>query len=350
MQKETFLVTGGNGFIASWIIKFLLQAGYTVNTTVRNINDISKTTHLQKMAENAEGRLTIFQADLLKDKDFELPMTGVSIVIHTASPFKTTGIKDPFKELINPALQGTKNILASASKSESVKKIILTSSVGAIWCDAIEAKDTLNGVFTEDNWNKISSPTYQPYPYSKMIAEKEAWKIADEQNQWKLIVINPAFVLGPSLSKASDSTSQQFIESYVKGTYKGGVPELYFGIADVREVAQAHIHAALKPNVEGRHIISGTIASMLEIGKSIEQVFPSKYKLPKNQLPKLLLYLSGPFIGFSWRYIKNNVGVNYRIDNSKSINRLNIEYRPLHETLKDQIMQLKEFNKEKSFA
>ena len=123
-DKVTVLVTGANGYVASWIVKKLIDEGHTVHATVRNINDTSKTVHLKSLVKGSSGKLKIFEADLLIDDSYKASMEGCSIVFHTASPFRLD-IKDPQKELIDPALRGTENVLTTANKISSVIVLFL---------------------------------------------------------------------------------------------------------------------------------------------------------------------------------------------------------------------------------
>ena len=144
--SRPILVTGGSGYIASWIIKFLLENGQDVKATVRDKSNEEKVGHLVKMGEKYSGKLELFEADLLQSGSFEDAMMGSELVVHNASPFKLWGIKDPQKELITPALEGTRNVLYTANKTQSVKRIVLTSSVVAVFGDAIDIRNTPNGL------------------------------------------------------------------------------------------------------------------------------------------------------------------------------------------------------------
>lgn len=125
-------------------------------------------------------------------------MAGCELVMHTASPFLLQGVTDAQESLVRPALEGTRNVLDSVNRTESVKRVVLTSSVVAIYGDARESRDVPGGVFTEDQWNTTSSVDHQPYSYSKTVAEQEAWKYQKAQNRWDLVTIHPGLVLGPS--------------------------------------------------------------------------------------------------------------------------------------------------------
>ena len=339
-SDRPILVTGATGYVASWIIYKLLEGGNTVRGTVRDLENKSKYEHLTKASDELPGTFEPFQADLLKEGSFDEPMEGCEIVIHTASPFKTFGVKDPAKELIQPALRGTKNVLESVNSIETVKKVVLTASVVSIYGDAVDIEQTEGRIFTDDHWNKSSTATHQPYPYSKMVAEKEAWKITERQDRWSLVTIHPGFVLGPSKTSRTDSTSIDFMKGMIEGKMKVGVPELYFAVVDVRDVADAHIAAAFNTQAKGRYIILAGTMGMLDIAKSLQKATDEKLPLPTSYLSKTMVYLFGPLQGLKRKYIKNNVGIPIRFDNSRSVTDLNINYRSMDETLKDHADQI----------
>lgn len=341
-MSKTVLVTGGSGYIASWVVKYLLEDGHKVHATVRNLKSAEKVSHLQDLAESFNGKLELFEADLLEEGSFDAAMKGCEIVIHTASPFFIKGLKDAQKQLVDPALQGTRNVLESANRQASVKRVVLTSSVAAIMGDNVDALSRESKTMDENDWNTSSSLKHQPYSYSKTVAEKEAWKIAESQNQWKLVVINPAFVMGPSLSRRMDGTSVQFVHDLVGGPLKSGVPDLTFGIVDVRDVARAHVLAAMNEKSSGRHLLCADTKTFVELADILRQRYGKTLPLPGGQLPGFMVYLIGPFFGLSWGFLKKNLGVRYKLDNSRSIQDLGIAYRSIADTLCDHVDQMKE--------
>ncbi len=334
------LVTGGSGYIASWIINYLLKQGHEVNTTVRDISKEAKIFHLKQMMKEKEGELRFFEADLLEEGSFDEAVKDCEVVIHSASPFKVSGIKDPVKQLVEPAVKGTRNVLRAVNRSKSVKKVVLTSSVAAIYGDNADIHNIDGSKFTEDHWNTSSSEKHQAYSYSKTEAEKTAWHMANEQQRWKLAVINPGFVVGPSITKRKDSTSINLIISFLDGTYKSGVPELYFGMVDVRNAAMAHVNAATKPDAEGRHILVSETLSMLEVAKILRKHHGNAYKIPGSAIPKWLLYVVGPFNGFNWKFIRRNVGIPVYFDNTRAKNNLDIEFIPVSQSIREQADQV----------
>jgi len=335
-KTKPVLVTGGTGYLASWIVKQLLDEGLTVHATVRNKTKIEKYKHLLELSRTSKGEVKIFEADLLNPHSFKAAMEGCELVMHTASPFIMQA-KNPTETLIKPALEGTKNVLNTANETPSVKRIVLTSSVVAILGDN---KDAASGKVDESDWNTSSSLKHQPYNYSKKLAEEEAWKIMKAQNQWDLVTINPAFIMGPSLTKRKDSASISMMTDIGSGRFKSGVPGLYFGTVDVRDVAQGHIKAGFTPTAQGRHILSNKTLSFLDYGKILRAKFGNRYSFPKGILPKFMLYLVGPMIGFSWKFVSNNIGISVEYDNTKSKKELGIVYRPVEDTLTEHFQQL----------
>lgn len=196
MKTETtttpILVTGATGYIASWVIKQLLEKGYTVHATVRDLNKTASVQHLHDIAAKTSGSLKLFQANLLDDGAFDDAMKGCEIVLHMASPFVVTNFKDAIKDIIEPAVLGTENVLNSVNKTEAVKRVVVTSSIASTYGDAIDILNTENNQFDESHWNTSSSETHQPYPFSKVAAERKAWEMAEAQNRWDLVTINPA--------------------------------------------------------------------------------------------------------------------------------------------------------------
>ena len=336
---NTILVTGGTGFVGSWVVKGLLEKGYTVRVALRNISKKEKYSHLLPFDQH--NKLSFHEADLLIDGSYDEAAKGCDAIMHIASPF-LLNFKDPQTELIDPALNGTRNVLSAASKSETVKKIVLTSSVAAIYGDNVDMKKKGLTEFTEEHFNTSSSLKHSPYSFSKTIAEKEAWKINEVQNQWDLVVINPSFVIGPPLSKVSLSGTFSFVGDILSGKFKTGAPDLTFGYVDVRDVANAHILALENENAKGRHILAERCEKILILTKSIENSFPKRFKLPKSNAPKFILLMLGWAFGVTYKFVKNNVGHPLKLNASKSKKELGLTYTDFDTTVKDMVDKMDE--------
>ncbi len=339
-RSKPILVTGGSGYLASWIVKILLDEGLHVRATVRNPEKTESIAHLEKLAVTSRGKLELHPADLLTPGSFDTPMRDCELVIHTASPFFLTRIRNAEEELIRPAKEGTRNVLEAARMNPSVKRIVLTSSVYAVYGDNADLALTENDRFTENEWNLTSNARHQPYAYAKTLAEIEAWIATQTQDRWDLVVINPGWMLGPSLSLRTDSTSIKEMIAFGRGDYKSGAPKLWMGVVDVRDVAAAHIEAGFTPEASGRHILVSEELTFYEIAAILRRNFGDRYPFPRREAPKFLFWLVAPLYGHTRRFVRRNVGIPIKFDNAYSISDLKVTYTPVEETIKAHFQQI----------
>jgi len=341
-KTKPVMVTGANGYVASWLVKKLLDDGLTVHAAVRQPENEEKIGHLKKMATDSKGCIKFFKGDLLTPGSYKEAMENCELVYHTASPF-TTDVKDPQKELIEPAVHGTENVLNSANEVPSVKRVVVTSSCAAIYTDAIDTVNAPGGKITEEVWNNTASLEYQPYSYSKTLAEKKAWEIEKNQEQWDLVTVNMCLVLGPALNpKHTTSESINILKMLGSGDMKMGAPKLGVGIVDVRDVAEAHFKAGYMPEAKGRYITAAKETDFLEMGTVLLPKYGDTFPLPKKALPKWLLMVVGPMANklFTRRFIKNNVNIPWKADTSKIKNELGMSFRPMKNTMEDSFQAL----------
>lgn len=336
-MKEAALVTGGSGFVGCHVVQQLLQDGYPVHATVRSLANESKLQPMKLLQRQYPGQLQLFEADLLTPGSFDAAMDGCSVVHHVASPFLLPEkIKDGRKQMLEPALRGTQNVLASVDKAKSVRRVVMTSTVGAIFGDYIDVLSMKDQTLSEAYFNTSSTIENNPYHYAKVEAEKEAWRICEAQGRWSLVTINPGMILGPSLTPASDSGSLFLLDEMFKGYFFYGMPDLSLTTVDVREVARAHINAANSPQARGRYILAEKeMMSFVAISRIIRKLHKRPYLLPKHQVPNAVVKMIGPFFGLTQDYIRKHLGIRFKVDNHRSVDELGIVYRPIEETLRD---------------
>jgi dihydroflavonol-4-reductase len=274
--NNTVAVTGATGFVAAHLVKQLLEKGYTVHGTVRSLKDKRKYEYLYQLP-NAETNLKLFEADLLKDGSFDESIQGTSVVYHTASPFFLGESKDPQKELVDPAVQGTLTVLQSAAKISSVRRVVITSSVVALYDPSeIAEANRVGKQFDESSWNNASSLTQNPYYYSKAEAEKAAWKFYEENKNsvsFDIVTINPSLIIGPILqdfeNNSQVNTSSDIVVSVIKSLRENRPLDVYgLGMVDVRDVATVHILAGEAPEASNqRYVTSNGTYSLVELGR-----------------------------------------------------------------------------------
>lgn len=315
MAMEVVCVTGGSGFIGSWLVRLLLDRGYTVHATVKDLKDDKETKHLQAL-EGAESRLRLFQIDLLDYESIVAAVTGASGVFHLASPCTVDQVHDPEKELLAPAIKGTNNVL-TAAKELGVKRVVVTSSVSAItpspnWpADVPKSEDC----WTDEEYCKKNELWY---PLSKTIAEKAAWDFAKEKGL-DVVVVNPGTVMGPILPPTLNA-SMQMIARLIQGC-KEVYENFYMGSVHVKDVALAHILVYENKSAKGRHICLEAITHYGDFAAMFAELYPEYNipRFPKDTQPGLLRSKTG----------------------GKKLMELGLEFIPMEQIIKDGVESLK---------
>jgi nucleoside-diphosphate-sugar epimerase len=285
---STVLVTGGSGFIGVQSILQLLSAGHPVRTTVRNLKrEGDVRVMLREGGVEAGNRLSFFAADLESDSGWREAVAECEYVLHVASPLPPNVPKHE-DELIVPAREGTLRVLR-ASRDAGVKRVVLTSSFAAIGY----GQKVRSAPFNETDWTNPNGDDVAPYTKSKTLAERAAWDfMAKESGGLELSVINPVGVFGPVLGP-DYSASILLVQRMMDGAMPGA-PRLYFGIVDVRDVADLHIRAMTHPAAKGERFlaVAGDFMSMLDIAKMLRnRMGASAKRVPTRELPNWLVRL-----------------------------------------------------------
>lgn len=288
-RGKTVCVTGASGFIGSHVVKQLLEKGYTVRGTVRDASNTDKYGWLNKLAEGTPGTLELFSADLEKEGSYDEAMRGCELVCHVAAVVKMKSA-EPQREIVDPTVQGTKNVFSSILKARAAKRVVLTSSMAAV----IQMSNPESYVHTEEDWHTELTLRH-PYPMAKTLSERLAWKVYEEQKEddgWRfeLAVVNPAFVLGDILHKSHVTTSVSLIRMLVNGS-RPFAPDFYWSVVHVRDVARVHVLCLEREDAKGRFIVAqdGTM-SFLDAAAIAKKEYPH---LPASYaaLPTFVLYL-----------------------------------------------------------
>ncbi|XVE90417.1 hypothetical protein DITRI_Ditri20bG0076300 [Diplodiscus trichospermus] len=309
-------VTGASGYIASWLVKFLLQRGYTVKATVRDPSDPKKSEHLLAL-DGAKERLHLFKAELLDEGAFDSVVDGCIGVFHTASPFYNN-VKDPQAEMIDPAVKGTLNVLRSCSKVPSIKRVVITSSIAAV---VFNGRPLGPDVVVDETW--FSDPTFCEksklwYVLSKTLAEEAAWKYTKE-NGIDMVSINPGLVIGPLLQPTAN-TSVEPILKLIKGAET--FPNTTYRLIDVRDVATAHVLAFENSSACGRYLLVEKAMHCSEVVEALRKLYPAL------SLPEIC---ADEKLGLPVFQVSK--------DRAKS---LGINFTPLEVSIKDTVESLKE--------
>jgi dihydroflavonol-4-reductase len=325
-------VTGVSGFVGSAIVRELLEHGYRVRGTARSPDRAIG--HLGALPGAAE-RLEVVAADLDQPRSFDAALAGCDFVIHAASPYVLT-VKNPQRDLVDPAVQGTLAVLSSARISGTVKRVVVTSSFAAV-------TDEPEGTFDETHWNATSSVTRNPYYFSKVAAERAAWDFVASQPGFELVVINPSLIIGPSLVP-SMSVSNQLLADFTTTNYPG-ILDLAWGLVDVRDVGAAHRLALEIPSASGRYLCVGDVWTMRQIVEFARQS-DLGLRLPSlpldNAIGRALVRLGSTFQPSGNRdFIRTNLGRRFQIDTTRIRTELGMEFRSVGESILDTYRDLR---------
>nr|ACU28803.1 dihydroflavonol reductase [Rhizophora mangle] len=274
-EAKTVCVTGASGFIGSWLIMRLLERDYTVRATVRDPDNIKKVKHLLELPK-AKTNLTLWKADLSVEGSFDEAIKGCAGVFHVATPMDFES-SDPENEVIKPTINGVLDIMKACAKAGTVRRIVFTSSAGTV--DVEEHKKTF---YDESCWSDLDfvqskKMTGWMYFVSKTLAEKAAWKFAEENNI-DFITIIPTLVVGPFIMPSMPPSLITAL-SLLTGN------ESHYGIikqgnyVHLDDLCIAHIFLFELPKAEGRYICSSHDASIYDIAKLLRENYP-EYNVP----------------------------------------------------------------------
>jgi dihydroflavonol-4-reductase len=273
------LVTSGSGYVGTQLIAAVLRDGRRVRATVRSLEREADVRAAVRRGDPDDSGLEVVAADLTADEGWTAAAAGCEEVHHVASPMVQTDDPD---EVIVPAREGTLRALRAA-RDAGARRVVLTSSFAAVGYSPKPDAE-----YTEADWTDPDTPGLAPYPRSKAIAERAGWDFIErEGGETELVVVNPTFILGPTLTTQVRSSLQ-----LTKAMLDGAMPVVRrqrFGVADVRDVADLHVRAMATPQAAGKRFLAladGPTISFLEMAQILrERLGPLAERVPTEEAP-----------------------------------------------------------------
>ena len=321
---KKILVTGATSYIGKHCIAELLKKKYDVRATIRDLNNAGQIKSDLKEYLNKEINIEFFETDLLKDEGWNSAIKGSDAIMHVAGPYPIS-FEGPEEDQIKPHEEGTLRVLRFA-KLNGVERVIMTSSIAAVWMGTPGDKD-----LDETKWTNESIKNIDPYIKSKTVAEKAAWDYASKNKSISLTTILPPVVLGPGIGDHMHATSMKFFNIMAKREMPIA-PPIKFGMVDVRDVAKMHVAALeIDESIDKRFIISENAYW----GKDFAQKLVNLgYKAPTFSPPAFIVKFLANF-DKKLKMVKPVIGVDFNIDSSSAKSTLGFEPMSFEKTVKD---------------
>ena len=294
-SETIVLVTGGSGYLGTRVIADLLQAGARVRATVRSLDGEPKLREAVRRGGGDDAGLDLMVASLTDDAGWGAAASGVDGVYHLASPM--THATEHHDLVVTPARDGTLRVLRAA-RDAGVARVVMTSSFAALGYSPKPLNASGAREYDESDWTAPDTTGLPAYPLSKAVAERSAWDfIEQEGGGTELVVLNPTWIAGPTLTSDARSSLQAF--SAMLGGQMPLAPRQRFGIADVRDVASAHLAAMSTADAAGKRYLlltDGPTTSWLGVATILHEHFgalaakaPTE-EVPGDDLPPLVIH------------------------------------------------------------
>ena len=313
---QTVLLTGITGYIAKHIAVYLLNAGYHVRGTLRDLGRAEEVTaalrpHLTD-ADNLDKRISFAALDLTCDDGWDAAMDGVDVLMHTASPFPTVQPADE-NDLIRPAVDGALRAV-KAAHAAGVTRVVMTSSTAAISGSPLPPGDTS---YDETNWTDPDEPGITAYTKSKTLAERAVWDyVANQAPEIALTMINPGFVVGAPLDRHF-GTSVDLIKRVLRAR-DPMLPQFGFATVDVQDVAEMHVIVIDRAETHGQRIM--TVDRFLwfkDIAQTLKTAFPKRRIVTRVAPNGIVRFLA--LFQPALRTITGGLGKFEKLDNSRAM-------------------------------
>jgi nucleoside-diphosphate-sugar epimerase len=238
-ERGVIAVTGAAGFLGGWVVRTALDRGYRVRACVRNVDDAARVGFLRAMPAYASGRLTLHAGELDRPGSLDDVLKGCHGLAHVAHVSSYTD-HDYVRRVCD-------HVIAAVNGSDSVGRVVVTSSVAAVISEMDLQEVARRPVFYEDRYpdelNPRRTPERQGYSMAKLIAERAFAEAAEASGSWDSVTVCPGDNVGPiqSAHQKDGGPWQHLIELMLRGVCRqNGVYRPWMTV-DVRDDALCHV-------------------------------------------------------------------------------------------------------------
>ncbi|MEV0060287.1 NAD-dependent epimerase/dehydratase family protein [Nocardia sp. NPDC050718] len=322
------LVTGATGFVAGHCVRELLEHGYQVRATVRDLDAVGRRTHLVELADRLGGAVEFVQADLTADDGWDVAVKDCDYVLHVASPIPGGG-EESEQAMVEAAVEGTLRVLRAAAVNPTVRRVVLTSSIVTV-----NLGHDVDKVCTEQDFSNPDRLT--GYDKSKALAERAAREFVDGAPSlgFDLVTLHPPMILGPLLHPQTNISHEPVIR--LLGRTVPGSLDVGWSTVDVRDLARAHRLALETPEAGGqRYICGGEHVWMREMAGILAAEFgPRGFTVPSRTLPHWLVKLAA-LTDDTVKRVVPALGTRERVSAEKARAELGLTFLPVAQSVLD---------------
>jgi dihydroflavonol-4-reductase len=329
-MTQTAFVTGGVGLLGSNLVRLLVGKGYSVRALVLP-------SELDKVPIQFSGiHVDVIPGDMRDVAAFASALASVDIVFHTAAFFRDylKGGRH-WDALYSINVAGTRSVLEAAYRA-GIRRFVHASSIAVLDGPASASIDE----------TMLRDPRHaEPYYRSKILAEREILNFLNQNPDMDAAMVLPGWMHGPG--DAAPTPAGQSVLDFLRGKIPGVLPGA-FSIVDARDVAEAMFLVALKGRRRERYLAAGRPITSADYMACLAQI--SGVKVPARKIPRSALYavagVSECWARLTHKPVQLSLAAvrlldrridQLQFDHSKSKRELGLEFRPLEETLRDEI-------------
>ncbi|KAF5453373.1 hypothetical protein F2P56_028278 [Juglans regia] len=286
-EKGRVCVTGGTGYIGSWLIMRLLERGYSVRTTTRSDPGHTKDIGFLTGLPGASEKLQIFNADLSIPESFSAAIEGCIGVFHVATPVDLED-KEAEETITKRSIEGALGILNACLNSQTVKRVVYTSSVAAVLYSGKDVDDEVDeSVWSDTDFIKALKPYGASYAVSKTSTERAVLEFGEKHGlELDVITIIPSLVIGPFICpKLPNSVSIALAMILGKEDAYSFIANTTSSIVHVDDLVRAYIFLLEYPNAKGRYICSSDEITIQQMPEFLAASYP-EFQMPTPDLLK----------------------------------------------------------------
>ncbi|CAN8284065.1 unnamed protein product [Cochlearia groenlandica] len=260
-------VLDASTYVGFWILKRLLNKGYSVHAAIRKNGESVIEEKIRNMQETEE-KLTVYDVDVLDYQSILLSLNNCKAMFCCLDNPEGYNEKE-----VDLEVRGAINVVEACARTESLEKIVFSSSLtAAIWRDNIGSQKDVD----EKCWSDLDFCLKKKlwHALAKTQSEKAAWALAMDR-MVNMVSVNPGLIVGPLVAQHNPRPTMSYLEGAAQ-MYENGV----LAYVDIEFVADVHIRAFEDSSACGRYFCFNQIVNTEEEALKLVQILSPLIPMP----------------------------------------------------------------------